>query len=299
MVDVDRQSPQPREDHLTAPRLPAGDAPASALQVTIAAVGLFAPGFASWNEGMAVLRGLEPYRDRGLPPLERLRLANNEARRMTLAVRIALEVAQEAIEEAPRSAVPQGSVFACSGGNAQALHKVLATLTERAVSPNQFAHVGHNSASGYWSILARSVAASVSIGAWDGSFAAGLLEAATQVACGGRPVLLVSHDAPPPPALQSARPVRTDFAVALLLTCAKGVKEPQCADAQPRGRLSLQLAREAHETSLLEPALDALRRDNPAARSLPLLWLMARRRPGTVALPYLADRHLVVHHAPC
>jgi hypothetical protein len=46
-------------------------------------------------------------------------------------------------------------------------------------------------------------------------------------------------------------------------------------------------------------ALEALRRTIPAARSLPLLHAIARRKAGTVVLAYLDDVQMALQVAPC
>ena len=261
------------------------------MHVYINGVALFAPGFASWAEGRHVLTGGTRYRDRGLPPLERISLPSNEARRVTLSVKLALQLAAEAIAAASEPPEGLAAVFACSGGNSEALAKILGGLPEAAVSPNQFAHVGHNAASGYWSIVHGQPAPTTSLGAYDGSFAAGLIEAASQAAVERRAVLLVACDVPPPAALHDCRRVDSIFGAALLLTAS-----PAAGDG---ARLDLALASGQIEDSLDDPALETLRRDNPAARALPLILLIAAGRPGRVVLPLLADVQLVSQYAPC
>lgn len=263
--------------------------------VHIAAVGLFSPGFGSWAEGRGVLTGDTAYRDHGLPPLERVDLPANEARRVTLSVRLALQLAHEALDRAPISIRRLAAVFACSGGNTQALAKILASLAEGIVSPNQFAHVGHNAGAGYWSIaFAQATAApppTASIGAFDGSFAAGLIDAAAQATIEARPVLLVATDTPPPQALAASRAIAGVFGVSLLLS--------PSASAMPRIALeTATLEPPEAEDRLADPTLEALRVGNPAARSLPLVRLLAHGQAGRIVLPYLARRALVVHHAP-
>lgn len=258
----------------------------------LAGVGLLAPGFSSWTEAEGVLTGLAAYRDRGLPPLERLRLSANESRRISLSVRIALQVAEEALAAAAIPAASTVGVFSCSGGNTQSLHKVLDSIAEGTVSPNQFAQMGHHAAGGGWSIASGSPAPTISIGAFDGSFAAGLLEVGCQTLSEDRrPALLVAHDVPPPPALATARPVGSTFAVALVL--ARG------QSSGPIGQLHLHLARRREETRLADPALEALRLHNPAARALPLLRLIAGGEAGQVVLPYLNGLRLGVRYTPC
>jgi hypothetical protein len=270
------------------------------LRLHVAAIGLFGPGIAGWRQGRAILRGEAVPAAPCLPPFHRVRLPANEARRVTLSVRLALELAAEALD---RQAAPGlAAVFACSGGNAQALARILASLDDHAVSPNQFAHVGHSAAAGYWSIATGQAAPATSIGAYDGSFAAGLLEAACQAVVEARPVLLVAADTPPPAALAGSRPVAAAFGVSLLLSVqppaggSPWIEPDPAAGATPDGQAE---PVPGGEDRLADPALEALRRGNPAARCLPLLRLVALGRPGRVILPYLAGRPLVVHHGPC
>jgi hypothetical protein len=106
---------------------------------------------------------------------------------------------------------------------------------------------------------------STSIGAYDASFCAGLLEAASSCAAGARPVLLVACDAPYPEPLHTLRPIPDVFAVALLLA-------PDGAGSL----LQVELASDGVATPCEFAALEALRVSNPAARALPLLQALAR-----------------------
>ncbi|MFO1154423.1 MAG: beta-ketoacyl synthase chain length factor [Rhodospirillales bacterium] len=226
--------------------------------------------------------------------MDRIDLPPNEARRVTVSVKIALQLAAEAIAAVDEEKLPArlAAVFACSGGNSEALAKVLGSLSEGVVSPNQFAHLGHNAASGYWSLIQGRPAPTTSLGAFDGSFAAGLIEAASQVVTDGCSVLFVSCDVPPPAALHDCRPVTTVFGASLILT----PPPPQGVDG---AWLDLQLVSGEREDQLTDPVLEALRRDNPAARGLPLFLLSAQRKAGRVVLPLVANRRLAAEYAPC
>ena len=289
---MDRESQEPGAHNLALePSASPGRMDEQQTPLHLAGVGLLAPGFASWAEAESVLTGLAPYRDRGMPPLERLRLSQNEARRFSLSMRIALEVADEALARTSISRRNLACVFACSGGNAESLHKILQALAENGASPSQFAQMGHHAAAGGWSIVNGSLAPTISLGSWDGSFAAGLLEADCQARAEQRAVLLVAHDVPPPPAFRAARPVTSAFAVAFLLAASPA--------PAPAGRLRLRVARSGGESRMSIPALEALRVNNPAARALPLLRLIARREGGRVLLPYHDSLQLNVRYTPC
>jgi hypothetical protein len=145
----------------------------------------------------------------------------------------------------------------------------------------------HNAAAGYWSIATQSREPSTSLCCYDWSFAAGLLETACQVVVNGKPVALIAYDEPYPEPLHSARPIHSEFGVALVLGPEKGI-----------AALDVEFARGA-ETRLDHAQLEAVRLGNPAARSLPLLAALARGSRADVTLAYGASASLHVRVEPC
>lgn len=262
------------------------------MAVYLSGVGLCAPGLPDWPAGRAVLAGQRPYRRDEPMRFDRVRLPSNEARRATLTVRLALQAADEALAAAGLDARRCGAVFACSGGNTEALDALCRVLIQpgRPLSPSQFNHSVHNAPLGYWSIATGSLQPAVSVGAYDASFAAGLLEAFALTRLENRPVVLVAYDTPPPPALQPFRPVAVPFGVALALT------PERLADGVARlDGLRIR----AGAADAMSGELERLWLSNPAARSLPLLQNLAIGRTGAVALPYLADARLELRVEPC
>ena len=203
-----------------------------------------------------------------LPPAERRRCAPSVA--------WALAVAQEAVAQSGLDAGAFAVVFASSDGDGDIVHRLCSALATpaAAVSPTDFHNSVHNAATGYWSIGAHSQAASTALCAFDGSFAAGLLEAACQIAIEGRPALLVAVDLPYPPPLAPHRPVAHGFAVALALEAGT----------------TLEVALDAGDATA--PALAEFK-GNAAAASLPLLAALARPGEAVVRLPF-AQRTLQV-----
>jgi Beta-ketoacyl synthase, N-terminal domain len=124
----------------------------------------------------------------------------------------------------------------------------------------------HNAASGCWHIAVGSRATSTSLCAFDGSFAAGLLEAAASVRTTGRPVLLVASDSPYPEPLHAKRPLPDHVGVALLLAPER--------DARSIAMLTIALGG-GEPGRCADRALEALRRAVPAAAALPLLAAVA------------------------
>jgi len=218
-----------------------------------------------------------------LPPPARLPPA--ERRRAGPSIRLAMAVADEAIGHAAIDPQHLATVFASSGGEGSNCHVLCETLAgaDRQISPTRFTNSVHNAPAGYWHIAVGSRSASTSLSAYDGSFAAGLLEAATQVLATGTEVLLVALDVPYPEPLHRLRPLPGPAGVALVLA------PPDAADALARVAIGLVDATRAGPLSACaDPGLDALRGRVPAAAALPLLEAIARRSTEhAVVLGYL------------
>ena len=257
------------------------------LSAWVVGIGLIGPGLNDWPHAAAVLRGEGDYAPArcalpvppALPPAER--------RRTGAAVRVALAAATAASEAAGRAPSTLATVFSASGGDGDNCHAICEVLasSERFISPTRFHNSVHNAPAGYWSIAAQAMAASTSLAAFDGSFAAGLLEATVQAHASRGPRLLIAYDTAYPEPLHAKRPIPDAFAVALVLV----------PDRTERAfaRVSLALGEGAAERCT-HPALEALRASNPAARSLPLLAMLAQRRTGSIVVEYLAPPQLLV-----
>ena len=253
---------------------------AGRLVVGVRGIGVQGPGLAGWSLAQALLR--EPGGWSGTPTVLPVpaRLPPAERRRAGAGVKLSLAVAEQACAEAGIDPGTLATVFTASSGDSANCHALCEALAsaERAVSPTRFTNSVHNAAAGYWHIATACRAPSTSLCAHDGSFAAGLLEAASQSAALARPVLLVAGDVPYPEPLHGVRPLPDAFGVALLLDA--GCEDPA------HGLLSLGFS--AGPLSRCEPAaLDALRRGVPAARSLPLLQALAHGSNAVVVVEYL------------
>ena len=264
------------------------------LTAYIQGIGLIGPGLPDWQSGARALAGEEAYAPRpttipapeGLPPAER--------RRTGATVKLAVSVAQQAVAAAAID--PQGlpAVFISSGGDGLICHEICETLAsaDRQVSPTRFHNSVHNAAAGYWSLAMGATTASTALCAHDGSFAAGLLEALVLATVDRVPVLLSAYETIYPEPLRAKRPLLDSFAVALVLTPAPAPHVCARITASLRGAA-------AAPNRFPEPALEALRVAVPAARSLPLLRLLARREPGAVVLDYLGTQRLAVEVHEC
>ena len=267
------------------------------IRVWVDGVGLLGPGMASWAESRAVLSGEAPYVSSPtvLPPPELLPPA--ERRRASRIVKAALAVGLEACREADMEPGTLANVFASSGGdghNCHALCELLAT-DDRQISPTRFHNSVHNAASGYWSIATGATPPAQVLGAYDASFAAGLLEAMNQVEAGGQPVLLVACDSEYPEPLNTKRPIQDTGALAIVLSPTRGPRSIGQIRLSRRGALQ---DRARSELVADQVVLAACTGAMPSMRGLPLLQaLVSPDGVQTIALEYFPPQSLVVQVA--
>jgi hypothetical protein len=243
-------------------------------------IGVLGPGLNGWPETAAILSGRRPYTSAPtlLPTPSALPAA--ERRRTGRVVKVALGVAFEAIAAAAADAMLLPSVFSSSGSDGHICHEICQALSlpAREVSPTRFSNSVHNAPAGYWSIATGAMTEANVLCAFDASFAAGLLEAMTQVNVDRRAILLVAYDTEYPPPLHAKRPIADAFGIAMVLS-------PR-PTPQSLARLEVALTDEAFDT-MHEPQLEALRASIPAARGLPLLEMLALQGTGRTIIEYL------------
>jgi hypothetical protein len=262
------------------------------MKAYIDGVGLLAPGLPSWRAAHPALAGEARYEPGEMPRPTAEILPPAERRRCGDLVKLALHVGAEALAPSGARAEDLATVFTCATGNGEVLHQICETLagSARDVSPTRFHNSVHNAAAGYWSIATGARGASTSLCAHQGSFAAGLVEAAVQVRSENRPVLLVAYDLPPPPPLAAVVPCALPCGLALLLAPGEG--------AASLAAIELDLVSEGRETTLADPALERLRTGHAAARGLPILVALASGRAAHATLEWLPDLWLAVSATP-
>lgn len=262
------------------------------MQLYVNSIGFAAQGMPTWQEAQQVLNGsavyqpteLDKYKPKSLPP--------NERRRATQLVRLAFRAAEDAIENASLSAEDLATVFSSSGGDYPIIDQICTALAkeDRAVSPTQFHNSVHNSAAGYWSIGVGSTKSSNSLSAYEHSFSQGLIEAAGMVLVDGLDTLLAVYDICPPPRLQKKLLILQEFGMAMVLS-----KDKKNGNIE----LNLELLDEGGETKVSLSELDALYKTNPAAKSLPLLELIAKEMAGDCYFDLPSGLCLKVGVNPC
>lgn len=267
-----------------------------ALSVFVQGIGLLGPGLPSWTESRAQWLAHTPYQSaRCILPLP-MALPAAERRRAGAVVKASLAAGQQAIAASGLQAADLPSVFSSSTGDAINCHEICQALAsnDRLISPTRFHNSVHNASSGYWSISSRSMATSSVLCAYDASFAAGLLEAMTQVVVEQKAVLLLAYDTDYPEPLHRARPVPDTFAVGLVLAPQRCERSLAQWTLDPASCFT-----QAAAERLNDSALERVRQTIPAARSLPLLCSVAEQSATTVVLAYLDDLQLAVQVSPC
>ena len=263
------------------------------MRLFVESVGVLGPGLTGWPSSREVLAGVAPYAPGEVVLAAPEALPQAERRRTGKPVRLALSVGLEALATTSRRQDTLDTVFTSSAPDGQVIHEICTTLagTDRQVSPTRFHNSVHNAPAGYWSIALRSQAASTSLCCFDGSFAAGLLEAGTQCLTQNEAVLLVSYDVPYTEPLFAARSTIGILGAALLLS----------AQASPAAFASvdLRLQADASAPSRMEDAgLEALRAGNPTGRGLPLLQALAGPSKALVVIEYLNGTALYAEVRP-
>jgi hypothetical protein len=260
----------------------------------IEGIGLLGPGLDGWTASRPVLAGATAYTAAPTNMRASDMLSAAERRRAGVPIKLALAVGQEAFVQSGRDTKTAATVFTSSGGdndNVHAINGILATAP-REVSPTRFHNSVHNAAAGYWCIAAGSHEPSTSLCAHDASFAAGLLESATQVTVDDAVVALIAYDHPYPEPLNAVRPITAAFGMALILAPQKS--EKSLAEIEVDF-----ISGKAPETAMQDVGLEALRRGVPAARGLPLLSVLASGKASQIVIAYFDDNHLNIRVTPC
>lgn len=260
----------------------------SVIAVYIEAIGLCGPGLDGWRVSEAVLRDVAQYvlAPTKIPVSESLPAA--ERRRVGVGVKLALACSADALEGSSYHASELLSVFSSSGGDGDNCHVICEALasSDRLISPTRFTNSVHNAPSGYWGIALQARQASTSLCAFDGSFSAGFLEACTQAITAGEPVLLIAYDTPYPEPLRSARPILNCLGVTLLISPHR--------TSQSIAKVHVSLG-QSKANKMQNIDLEALRKNIPAARSLPLLMAIANKANYTeLALDLFANQQLLL-----
>lgn len=262
------------------------------LTVYVDGIGVWAPGIADWAALQRVLATGDIVTPEAnakpapaiLPPTER--------RRAPEPVLIASEAASQAATMAGRDPAMLACVFTSTHGDLAITDQMCATLAAdpHELSPTRFHNSVHNAPAGYWTVAAHCNRTATAISAGPASFAAGIVEAATEVAADGDSVLLAAYDIVARGPLAEVAPSGVPFAAAFVLSPSRG--------AASLAQLSIYPLQGAATTRALPDAVAAFASNPTAVQALPLLVALAQRAPAKVTLASGANAALAIEVAP-
>jgi hypothetical protein len=245
--------------------------------VNISGIGVWSEQFANWDEFRAVLGGSEAVLSSALKPEL---IPPEERRRAPQAVKMAIEVMDQACQMATLDPSGVATVFASGMGDMQITDYMCKTLatTPRLVSPTRFHNSVHNASTGYWSIATGSHAPANAVSGYSYSVAIAILEAAVQAIEENIPVLVVVEELEAPQPFRSVCDAELAFAAAVLLS-------PSGAASSPLASMDIEVHRSKVDDSAPWRVQSVDYSTNFAAKILPLLIAVAGQDAANLELP--------------
>ncbi len=273
------------------------------MNIYLDSIGVIAPGMANWSEAIKTLTGVQAFAIHApLPDFNVTDLPATERRRAGKSVKLAVDLAAQAMASAFIDPILPAAVFASTSGDTEVLTDICAALAtdDHLISPMRFHNSVHNAASGYWTIAQQNRQPATAVALHNLTASAGLLEAAAQAVAENVPVLLVIYDMPFPPPLDAAEPIAAVFGMSFLLQPAR------TPHSMAQLSISLSMAESQTVNVMDNPELEALRIGVAAARGLPLLAALASvfssgwvsGNVQTVVLEYVSPQVLIIAVQP-
>lgn len=260
------------------------------LHCRLLGLGAWGPGFATWEQLREIL--LSPKSAGDLPPATNPSpqvIPANERRRAPLPVKMAVEVSGQALAASGLASADVACVFGSGLGDTEITDYMCRELTTelKQLSPTKFHNSVHNAAAGYWTISTGCMKSANSIAAYQQTAALALLEGAIQCVQQNEPVLITLFDTPAHASYRQIFACDRPFAAALLICPEDYTDKGQPLSFDTNAQDELPQCPE-------HPELASLYRDNPSARVLGLLQLIAAGKAGAVGLPISPARQLAV-----
>ncbi|MDH3336260.1 MAG: beta-ketoacyl synthase chain length factor [Gammaproteobacteria bacterium] len=245
--------------------------------VDIAGLGVWSEHFSNWDGFCAVLAGSAGTQSAALTPEL---IPPKERRRAPLAVKMAVEVMDQACRMAAVEPSEVATVFASGMGDMQITDYMCRTLatSPRMISPTKFHNSVHNASTGYWSIATHSHSPANAISGYSHSAAVAILEGAVQAVEEEVPVLVAVLEMAAPAPFKSVYDSDHPFSAALLLT-------PAGYHASPVASVRLGVASGAVDDPPLPTIHGVDLSNNFAARLLSLFTAIAQQGNATLQFP--------------
>lgn len=258
-------------------------------ELDVLGAGIWGDRFGHWRD---LVSGLRNDTWEGQKQLQPERIPARDRRRVPKAVRMAVEVMDQACSMVSEALAPAATVFSSAMGDMDItdyMCKMLATQPAD-ISPTRFHNSVHNAATGYWSIATQSHAPANAVSAYLHSAPAALLEACIQSLEEDVPVLLVTQELTAPAPLRDTCPTDADFSAALLLS-------PPSCDRRAMARMRFGVRSGPCDWPAPPQPLRASYSGHPGARLLPLLAAIASPAPAgeSAALAFPLSPHCNLH----
>lgn len=256
-------------------------------------VGAWGPGFNNWPELKNRLTNQLQNLDEELiasPPKPEI-IPANERRRSPLAVRAAVEVSWQALQQSGLNSADVACVFGSGLGDTEITDYMCRVLTtsEKQLSPTKFHNSVHNAAAGYWTISSGCMKSANSIAAYQHTTGTCVLEAMIQCVQHNEPVLITLFDIAAQQTWQQIFPCEQSFAASLLV-CPEDYPVENCLAA-----LCFSPDKNSIDDIAGMPAfLQSLYQQNPAAKILPLLKLLADKGSASLSLSTGESSYLTI-----
>jgi len=262
--------------------------------IYISGIGLYGKGLVGWPASRTILAGETQYHPGEQPKLAPTLLPAAVRRRAGTYIRLAAEIADEAVKNSGVDPSQLASVFTTSESDGNITDAICRAVCEEkpVVSPTMFHNSVTNAPAGYWCMAVNSMKPSTSIAGREGSFSIGLIEACLQIQTESNNVMLLCHDVTMPYPLSKATRVESDFGVALVLSS----EQLDTSIAAINWQI---VPNDQDESEVGIKAIDEIRLGNSAARCLPLLSRLAINQEGSVTLPYNTNQNLQVNLRTC
>lgn len=258
-------------------------------------IGIEAPGLSTWSQSVNVLRGESPFHfEKKILPVATL-IPENERRRASDTIHLAVHVADEAVKNAkvnPKSLI---NVFSSFRGALKIVHHICNALTlpDHPVSPTQFHNSVYNAPASYWSIATGTRGSSTSLACAEFSFAAALLSAVAHVSTQQQGVLLVMYD------VESPKPFHKQYAIEFNCGIALALMPTQSGNSLTKLDINFRSRRTREMNLKLIPSLEKLIIGNASAQPLLILSAVAKQISCVLSYNYLEKSAVEVKIQPC
>ncbi len=256
------------------------------MKFSIIGIGTWGPGFNNWEDLSSLLNGNSISVEQPPSPKPEI-IPANERRRAPLPVKLAVDVAWQASQNAGIDPKKLTCVFASGLGDTEItdyMCKVLNTETMQ-LSPTRFHNSVHNAAAGYWTISTDCMQAANSVAGFEKTVAVTLLEGVSQCIFENKPLLITLFDAPAADILKDLLKNTFPFAAAVVIA-------PEGAPVGEKtfATFEMEITGESQTwPPLANEKLMPLYQDNPSAKILSLLECVAKSENNKiVSLPLSA-----------